>query len=168
MTIGRPVTYSEDIAAELCRRHAAGETLTSLCKLAEFPDLNTVYDWKEINESFREMIYRAQEKHADSLIGQTIDIVDTDHDPQRARNRVAARQWLAGKINRDKWGERMDIKQTLTVNVVGAIGEAMERVRSMSDQSKIIEAQAIEITEQKPIESTDYKSEEGEEVDIFS
>ena len=162
---GRPSSYTQEIGDEICRRYAAGETLAEICATEGFPHISTLYDWRKAIIPFGEAFARAQELHADTLADEVKGIADKDHDPQRAKNRMAARQWLAGKLNRDKYGDKIDISKKVTVEVVHAIEDGLQRVRSIRDQSMDAEYQVIDIQDEKQPIARDRQSDDD---DIFS
>lgn len=104
---GRPSSYTEDKAALICGRIAAGESLVSICRDEDMPDVVTVYRWIAANESFRNMYARARDDQADTLADQILDIADTEEDPAKGRLRVDARKWVAAKLKPRKYGERI-------------------------------------------------------------
>jgi len=44
-TLGRPTLYTEELAAEICRRLAGGESLRRICEDDHMPGASTVVDW---------------------------------------------------------------------------------------------------------------------------
>lgn len=163
--VGRPTLYTKELGEEICRRYAAGEPLSRICQADDMPSINAVYDWRDLHEEFRALLSCAQERFADSIADQTLDIVDNDHDPQRARNRANYRQWLAGKMNRPKYGEKVDINHKTEITVTLAIDEALNRVRSVSDQRTMPVLQDIE-TEYELVPTS--HDEQSQDDDIFS
>ena len=89
---------------------------------------------------------RAQEIRADLLADEVVTIADDDPDPQRARNRIDARKWLASKHYSKRYGERLDINVTAALDISAVLAEAQSRLRPIGDQSNIIDAQVIDIT----------------------
>ena len=43
--MGRPTTYNAKLAAEICGRMAAGESVRKICRDPEMPDFKTVMRW---------------------------------------------------------------------------------------------------------------------------
>lgn len=124
----RASVYSEDVASELCSRLADGRSIRSICDDADMPSRQTVFRWLADPRyaSFKEMYIRAREAQADALFDEILDIVDDSkndwmmrNDPenpgwrengeaiQRARLRMDARKWMAGKLRPLKYGEKM-------------------------------------------------------------
>lgn len=72
---------------------------------------------------------RAQEIRADLLADQIIDIADDDErDPHRARNQIQARQWIASKHHSKRYGDRIDLNVTQTIDVSATLSEARSRL----------------------------------------
>jgi hypothetical protein len=86
---------------------------------------------------------RAQELSADILADEVIEAADSDVDPGKARNQMTARQWVASKRNSKKYGDRIDLNVTQTLDISGTLLEARQRMlRPMRDQLDIEDAQS--------------------------
>ena len=128
---GRPSTYSEDIATEVCGRLAAGETLRQICRDEHMPPESTVRNWAlEDNHGFSARYARARSMGLDTMADEILDISDDasndwmqrtgkgdedlgwqsngDH-IQRSRLRVDSRKWLLSKMNPKKYGDKVEI-----------------------------------------------------------
>lgn len=82
--IGRPTTYTDDIARELLTRLAAGETLTAICADDHMPTRNAVHRWTvmppaDVPKSFRDEYARARELQAETYFDQVLEISDGAH-----------------------------------------------------------------------------------------
>ena len=120
--MGRPSSYSQEVADEICKRIGDGESLNSICRDDKMPGRNTVRVWLRDRLEFRAQYARAREDQADTFVDEIKDIADnsTPEDWTVARLRVQARQWAAGKLAPKKYGDRLDqyIKQETTVRTV--------------------------------------------------
>ncbi len=123
--IGRPSRYTADLAADICRRLAEGETLRAICRDPAMPDKATVLRWLGDGEKadFRDQYARAREMQADALFDEALEIADdasgdwsTDKDGkkvpdheniQRSRLRVDTRKWAAGKVAPKRYGDKI-------------------------------------------------------------
>ncbi len=121
---GRPTLYTDELAAEICRRIVEGESLTRICKDDDMPNVSSVYLWIIKNKDFSNMYAHAREDQADTYSDQIVDIgeevpmmVITDEDGKvtkridpagvnRNRLRVDARKWVAAKLKPRKYGDR--------------------------------------------------------------
>lgn len=108
---------------------------------------------------------RALEIKADLIADEIIHIADTAEDASKARNQIDSRKWVASKLYARRYGERIDLNVTQTIDVGITLQEA--RSRYISDTPSIIDAQAIDIIEEKPNEAFDKISNVAATPDIF-
>lgn len=122
MAGGRPSTYTETITDLICERLANGESLNMICKGDDMPAQSTVFKWLSEKKEFSEKYARARESQADVLFDEILAIADsqegdvyikdgvefTNHDViNRARLRVDARKWMAGKLRPKVYGDKL-------------------------------------------------------------
>ena len=126
---GRPETYTDALADEICRRMSTGRSLTSVCRDADIPHRELINKWilsgkyPHLNASYA----RARDLLADTLFEQCLDIADqsdNDYIPvthangkttleanpsavNRARLRIDTRKWVAGKLRPAKYGDKV-------------------------------------------------------------
>jgi hypothetical protein len=134
METGRPSLYTEEIAAHICGRLAAGEPLVRICDTEGMPHVATVYRWLAAREDFRDLYARAREDQADTLADEILAIADTpqlgvktktDEDGktettegdmiEHRRLRVDARKWIAAKLKPKKYGDKLDLEGALSM-----------------------------------------------------
>jgi len=119
---GRPTVYTEAIAAEICTRLAAGESLRAICRDAHMPPESTVREWvldkhgqDEENgcQGFAAQYARARVLGYDSIAEEIVEIGDEpivfDGEPnnamvQHARLRSENRRWLLAKLAPKRYG----------------------------------------------------------------
>lgn len=126
--VGRPSTYTQDLADKICHELALGKSMRTVCKPDDMPDMSTVFRWIRTNEEFCKQYARAKEESADALFEETIDIADdstndymerqigettvtvvNQENIQRSRLRVDTRKWMMSKMKPKKYGEKMDV-----------------------------------------------------------
>jgi len=78
------------------------------------PDRTTVYTWlnsehDDYDNAFFNNYARARQDQADFYADEIIDISDTEADPNKARVRIDARKWKAGKMKPSVYSEKLDI-----------------------------------------------------------
>ena len=126
--IGRPTTFTQDLVDILCERIADGESLRAICREESMPNKATVFRWLASDKSFSDQYAKARETQADSLFDEILTIADDsrsdtyldDHgnlktDQEvigRARLRVDARKWMAGKLRPKVYGEKSTTELT--------------------------------------------------------
>lgn len=106
---GRPSAYTAEVAKEICRRLAFGESLTSICKDAGMPSRSTVTAWYIDNrEGFSEHYAKARDIGLDVMADQVMEIADgTSEDIQRDRLRFDARRWYLSKLAPKRYGDKV-------------------------------------------------------------
>lgn len=128
--MGRPSTYSEDIADIICDRLANGESLRTICALDDMPDKSTVFRWLAANDAFATKYAHARAAQADALFDEMLDIADDgSNDWMERRNgdgesigwrengeairrsdlRIKTRQWIVSKLLPKKYGDKLDL-----------------------------------------------------------
>ena len=92
------------------------------------------------------------------MVRQALELAESDPDPARARNRMAIRQWIAGRVAREAWGDRVDVAIDQRVSIAAALEAAEGRVRPIRDLSKVIDAESADITSLPALTSTDSET----------
>jgi hypothetical protein len=103
----------------ICEQLATTEiSLTALCRdFPEIPSMATVMVWLNDDATFQERYARAREKQADIHADNLLEIADTEEDPNRARVRIDARKWAAGKRAPQKYGDRLTLDGDMTMRL---------------------------------------------------
>src|SRR5574340_366591 len=109
--MGRPTTYTPEIATKICERLAAGESLRVICSADDMPPEATVRLWAvDDREGFAAQYARARDIGLDCVADAMIAISDEqaevindkgtvfDPDVNRDRLRVDTRKWYLSKI----------------------------------------------------------------------
>lgn len=109
--------------------------------------LSTLGKWIQVNTEFGNAVRAARAEAAHLLMDETITIADTDPDPQRARNRIQARQRLAETRNRSAYGPSVDMNVTQRMDVGTVLLEARRRALPVSDQTPALITQDVEYVE---------------------
>ncbi len=103
---------------------------------------------------------RAREIGADAMADETISISDGDLNPQRAANRIKARQWHASRMKPKVYGDKLDIDLKGTIDVQAAILAARRRSQGIDN------TQLIDVTTTDKI--SDVVIDQPAEIDPFS
>jgi hypothetical protein len=108
---GRPTSYTARVGETICDRIAEGESLVSICRETGMPAYRTVMGWltkgeegQETYTAFAHNYARARENQAERYAQEVIEIADTETDWNRARVRIDARKWAAGKMLPKRYG----------------------------------------------------------------
>lgn len=130
MKRGRPSKFSRDLADEICKRIALGESLRSVCESSQMPDKVTVLRWLSSNSfpEFCTQYTKARQSSLEVMADDLNDIADTGandwmerNDPKnpgyiangehinRSRLRIDTRKWIMSKLAPKKYGERVEL-----------------------------------------------------------
>lgn len=140
---GRPTSYTEDLADDICERIADGESLRSICDGDDMPNKSTVFRWLAADDAFATRYAHARDAQADTFVDDMVDIADDGRNDwierknadgtvigwqengealRRSTLRVSTRQWIAEKMKPKKYGSKLALTDpdggALTVNVV--------------------------------------------------
>lgn len=110
--IGRPSSFTQAIADEICRRIAEDESLRSICLDDHLPDRVTVYRWRRENEEFRDQYTRAREDQGHTAADNIGDVrqmlIDGEIEHQEARVLIDALKWESSRRAPKDFGDRID------------------------------------------------------------
>lgn len=124
---GRPSTYTQEVADEICERIANGEPLRQICRDDKMPPWRTVYEWQAAHADFFARIAHARELGEDAIAQECMMIADTPQIGSKSvskatgveiteadmiehrRLQIDTRLKLLAKWNPRKWGDKMAI-----------------------------------------------------------
>ena len=117
--IGRPPTYSDALALEICEHIASGKSLISWVR-EHGARWNITYgavvNWLAKRPAFDEMYARAREDSADADADAMSDLRDRvltgELDPQAARVAMDALKWTAGKRKPKRYGDNVQLRHS--------------------------------------------------------
>lgn len=124
---GRPSTFSQEVADEICTRLAKGETLADICRDEHMPAVRTVSGWKDQHEAFKADFARAREEGFDEIAADCLRIADeTAFDTivgengdrantewiSRSKLRIETRLKLLAKWDPKRYGEKQTTELT--------------------------------------------------------
>lgn len=124
-----PDPYTPEIAAEICKRLAEGESLNAICKDPNMPSRPTVYEWVLADrDGFADKYAHARNVGLDRMADEILDISDDgkndwmrDNDPEnpgykangehqaRSRLRVDTRKWYLSKLAPKRYGDKLEL-----------------------------------------------------------
>lgn len=108
---GRPSTFTDELAAEICERIAMDESLVKICEGENMPSTNTVYRWLHDKPGFRDNYVRARGDQAHTVADQAKKVRDDllagiiDH--QTANALLNFIKWETGKRNPKTYGDKI-------------------------------------------------------------
>lgn len=108
----REIEPTPEIIERVLSQIQEGISLRKICKEKGSPSRTTFYRWLEQDENLRGQYARARERQADTLADQILDVANEEPDPARARVKMDAIKWLAGKMKPSTYGDRVDHTST--------------------------------------------------------
>lgn len=120
---GRPTKRNESVIARILDGLAKGTPLTIICKPDDMPAPQTVYDWMGGDKDLSGAIARARDSGFDAIASDTLTIADGGcGDVQRDKLRVETRLKLLAKWDPKRYGERVDLNHSGSVDIEVTIG----------------------------------------------
>lgn len=117
--VGAPSKYSVRLVDAICEQIAQGIGVHVISTQPGMPSERTVYYWLEKYPEFLQAYTRARERAAERFAAEVITIADdaeeTIRGVERARLRIDARKWAAGKFSPKKYGEKFMAELSGTV-----------------------------------------------------
>jgi hypothetical protein len=101
---------------------------------------------------------RAVEIKADMMADEVVHLADGDGDPAKVRNQMNARQWLASKLYAKRYGDRIDLNVTQTIDIGSTLAEARSRLLPVRDQHNVIDVESRAVTGLGEDRATDCES----------
>lgn len=146
--MGRPSSYTPELAAEICERMAKGETLRQICRDDHVPAATTVHGWVKSIEGFSEQYAHAREALIAHWADEIVEIADdgsndtiTDSEGgerqnsewiSRSKLRVDTRKWLLSKLRPDKYGEKLELSGDPTKPLVPIVNVTIGGAKPLS------------------------------------
>jgi hypothetical protein len=143
--VGRPSTYSDEVAEIICDRMINGESLVQICADPEMPSRASVYRWMDARPDFEAQCARAREGLAEFELHQLKELADncTEENVNSTKAKLNHHQWRLMKIAPRTFGER--IQTALTGADGGAIQIKATTIdaRSLSEDMRDALKQAL-------------------------
>jgi len=109
---GNQPVYTPELAAEICKRIAAGESVRSICRDERMPDESIVRQWAlDDYKGFGPQYARATLIRMHVLADEIMEIADNAkfEEVMVSRLRVDTRKWLMSKIAPKVYGDKLDL-----------------------------------------------------------
>lgn len=104
------------IAGIVLEEMAKGDrSIRSICAEKGLPDRSVIFGWVLTNPEFAALYREAHELRAHGFADDIIEISDTETDGWKAKAKIDARKWAAGKMLPRVYGEHLQIEQQTTL-----------------------------------------------------
>jgi hypothetical protein len=149
--MARPTKYNEERSKLILDLYSDGQNLQQIEKKRNLPSRRTILRWRTDFPEFGKLYDQALLSYSEAIIEEALRIADTEDDAKKAKNRIDIRTWIASKYNRSRFGDKLDILHSVTIDLSPALLEATQRMASVgaiTPQNKLIECgNGEEITE---------------------
>jgi hypothetical protein len=108
--MGRPSTFTQEIADEICARVMESDYgLEEICEADDLPSARTVFRWLAAHESFRQQYARAKEAQGHVQADRGLKDALTATDASLGRLKFDARKWAASKLAPKQYGDKLEL-----------------------------------------------------------
>lgn len=151
--VGRPSTYTQELADQICAELAEGKSLRTVCAAKGMPALSSIFKWMREHEEFSKQYASAKQEAADALADEVLYISDTpmmgevrtikpdgtieikqDEMLGHRRLQIDTRKWLMAKMKPKLYGDKVDVTSD---------GEKIGTVLSADQADQLIRARAL-------------------------
>jgi hypothetical protein len=140
---GHNKIFSPDIAKRVIELYSIGTGVTQVAKDIGV-DPNTIQRWRLADSLFDEECSRAQELGFEVDADSLKTIPDEIEDVQKAKLKSDNIKWLLARRAAYKYGDRIDLNVTQTVDIGAALTEAKRRVLPPRYPEDIEDAQVVD------------------------
>lgn len=115
-------------------QYAGGLDVHKICSDPRFPSVSCFRNWIYKHPEAKRMFRAVQPDHAASIFDDILYIADTELDPKRARNMMFARNLVASKYDRERFGDKVQTTIEHTININASIEQARQRMVDVTAQ----------------------------------
>lgn len=127
-----PAALNEEQYQAVLDRIAKGDSVTKICEENGMPSERAFYYWLESDEKRLQSYTHARDMQAEKIFSEIIDIADTEEDPTKARVRIDARKWVAGKLKPKKYGDKLDVEHNMSEDLAALMDSRRNRANEPS------------------------------------
>lgn len=159
MTVSGQISPIESAIEAALAAYAEGGTLKTAVKGAGLCQAD-FYGFLRNRPDVKSRYYAIQQDRADMMIDEAYEIsTDDEIDPRRARVQAETRIKIAGKFDRARFGEHVDVNHTATIDLGAALAAAKSRVAlPQRDLATLPSQQVIDVTPLPAMGATDTQS----------
>lgn len=141
-------SYTPEVADQICERLARGETLRGICRGEGMPSASSMLRWVEKDfDGLAERYADARARQIEHWADELLDISDDGSNDwmernqadnpgwqlngehvQRSRLRSDNRKWLLSKLKPEKYGDRLETKNTTTLDVADPVMDLLQKI----------------------------------------
>lgn len=111
--MGRPSSYTQELADEICLRLVEGESMRAICRDDGMPSQPTIYRWLRENDAFQQQYAHAREDQghssADDMRELRAQLMAGELASDVARVAMDTLKWEAAKRVPKVYGDKLDV-----------------------------------------------------------
>jgi hypothetical protein len=135
--MGRPSTFTQEIADEICARVMESDYgLEEICEADDLPSARTVFRWLAAHESFRQQYARAKEAQGHVQADRGLKDALTATDASLGRLKFDARKWAASKLAPKQYGDKLELGGGLSLEHKRAVEMSEEELLAIAAGSR--------------------------------
>lgn len=138
--------YTETTGKKIVTKFSQGMTIQELMSSGDCPTRAELREWRRLYKSFDVAMTDAVEDHVDSLADKALQEIKTNSNTRQSKLISEQLRWYCSKLNRSKYGDKLEIAQTVQVDITPLLADAMSRVNTMGLDVPLIEAKAVNVT----------------------
>lgn len=139
--------YTPELGEMICAEIIDGKSVRTICKMEGMPSKYTVMNWLRRYPEFKKLYDIACAERAEAYAEEIVDIADDgtndwaerqlengntitvfDHEHvQRSKLRVEARKWICAKMKPKKFGDKLELEHTGSLDWAADLQKARER-----------------------------------------
>jgi hypothetical protein len=119
--MGAPTIFTPTLAERICSLIAQGYSVRQIATMDDMPARSTIHVWLDQQPGFASDYQRAVEVRTEGYAEEIVGIADDmSIPPEHKRVMVDARKFVAIKLLPKKYGDKVDLNHTGTLNVAPA------------------------------------------------
>lgn len=132
--LGRPTTYTPELAAFICDEMAEGRSLREICAQDDMPKVSTIGQWRAKHPDFAALYAHARQLAGDAEADLAKRYAEQTHvllpnglyapiDANRARLMADTAKWRSSRLNSKDWGDKTQVEHSGTITFVDMTNE---------------------------------------------
>jgi len=151
-------TLTKDAYEKYVALSSEGKSIKSIAEELGV-SVSTLARWRVDNPQLHDEVMRAQETGFELLADSLLTIDEEITDVQRAKLKSDNIKWILSKRHARRYGDRIDVNITETIDITAALDEAKRRVlQPICNPTEVIDVQVVDLIEDSSNKTPDTES----------
>lgn len=126
----KAIVWTDELANRICEELVGGRSIRQIAAQPWAPSEPTIYRRMASDTDFAEKINRAREAQQDYEADVCVEMADraTPEDWQVVKLQIWARQWRASKLAPKKYGDKIGVEHSGSIELASALEAARKRL----------------------------------------